>query len=238
MQFSENWLTSLASPKSERKAWGSDWHFLSCDGWYEANGGKWEASSCWEPNHHWALTTRWPSSLSLCTVTFCASGNQPLLSICRQNSVRQCTIPPPPSGLCSERKNVFGTICVPHNTAVWPLCQLNGRCLDTVHQSDVHSNILFLFSKCHYHKSYFNVVFKTDQFELFKVQLYVHPYADVGSPVSFFPSPSFFLSHGTQLHSTISSYYTILSSETMCAGKNSLLLIFLINHSGFRFHFG
>ena len=149
---------------------------------------------------------------------------------------------PPPSGLCSERKNVFGTIYVPHNTAVWPLCQLNGQCLDTVHQSDVHSNILFLFSKCHYHKSYFNVVFKTDQFELFKVQLCVHPYADVGSPVSFFPSPSFFLSHGTQLHSTVYSCYTILYFQVKLCVQERILYcsfsFFLINHSGFRFHFG
>ena len=193
MQFSENWLTSLASPKSERKAWGSDWHFLSCDDGMRLMKESEKPAAA--GNQTWNL----PSlsfdhqmtifSLSMHCDILCVC--QPLLSICRQNSVRQCTIPPPPSGLCSERKNVFGTICVPHNTAVWPLCQLNGRCLDTVHQSDVHSNILFLFSKCHYHKSYFNVVFKTDQFELFKVQLCGTPicicwFASELLPLSFF----------------------------------------------------
>ena len=101
-----SWLVLFPdSPKSERKAWGSDWHFLSYDGWYEANGGKWEPNL--KPSI--AFTTElWPSNehcLSLCTATLCVSGSHRSVSATRTllAKARQCTIPPHPLA-CVQRE--------------------------------------------------------------------------------------------------------------------------------------
>ena len=152
---------------------------------------------------------------------------QPLLSICHQNSVRQCTIPPHPLA-CVQRERTCLEQSVYHTIQLFDHCAnwTGGVWIQFI--KVMYTQIYcFCFQNAIITKAILTSFSKPTSLNCSKYSCVLHPYAYVGSPVSFFPSPSFFLSHGTQLHSTISSYYTILSSETMCAGKNSLLLIFL-----------
>ena len=243
MQFSENWPTSLDSPKSERKAWGSDWHFLSCDGWYEANEGKWEASSCWEPNLKPSIIELWPPDDHLLSLYALRHSVRLATNHCSVSAVRtlldNVQYPPHPLA-CVQRERTCLEQSVYHTIQLFDHCAnwTGGVWIQFI--KVMYTQIYcFCFQNAIITKAILTSFSKPTSLNCSK---YSCMYTHMQMLVRQWASSPLLLSSSLTVHSFIAPYLVAILyfQVKLCVQERILYCsfsFFLINHSGFRFRF-